>query len=214
MNGDESQTGCPIPEKPDDLIALYRAGIERRVKEQLIHHLEVHPNTDRRRIVELQIRHEREKLERLLEKYDDLTGSDAALAAALRVLMLDWLPELELKLKRDFMWMSDLEEQDRLNEELAGSKSPLAEPKNQAPDFVRRLLILAAIIVALGLIYGGAYMVRYEVILIPQQDYQSIVQYLVKDRWTGNIEVVWQDSKGQVLQTKRHFFDSSQEQNQ
>lgn len=205
-----------MSEKPDDLIALYQAGIERRVKEQLIRHLEVHPNADHRRIVELQILHEREKLERLIEKYADLTGPDAALAAALRVLMLDWLPELERKLRRDSMWMKDLEEPDRLNEETTGSKSPLTEPKNQAPDFVRRLFIVVAIVVAVGLIYGGAYMVRYEVIVIPKADASSItiVQYLVKDRWTGDIEAVWQLPNGQVRQTKRHFFDSSQEQNQ
>jgi hypothetical protein len=54
----------------DNFMASYRAGIESRVREQLVRHLNVDPTIDRRRVVEIQIGQEREKLERLIEEED------------------------------------------------------------------------------------------------------------------------------------------------
>jgi len=89
-----------------------------------------------------------------------------------------------------------------------------AEQRRHSKAKTTSTLFVAAIIIALMIMMTVvANMFRYEVILVPKQEYQNIVQYLVKDRWTGEIEAVWQGSNGQFRQTKRHFFDSSREQN-
>jgi len=105
------------------------------------------------------------------------------------------------------------EEQNRLEAEAARPKSPLREPNNQNSDFVRRLFAAAVIVAGVALVYCAAYMLRYEVIIIPKaSSYElTIVQYLVKDRWTGEIEAIWQAPNGKVIQSKYHPFDGGRD---
>jgi hypothetical protein len=77
---------------PDHLAEL-RAGIEARVREQIERHLRVDPRANIARIVELQMRQEEERLERLIDEADD-SQSEALLA------LLAWLPQCEQQLKR------------------------------------------------------------------------------------------------------------------
>ena len=79
----------------DKFLASLRAHIESRVREQLVRHQRVVPTSDRKQIVELQMKQEREKLVRLIEQHEeDPTMSDAYQT------ILDWLPELERDIKR------------------------------------------------------------------------------------------------------------------
>lgn len=52
-------------------IAFFRSDIERRVRDQVRRHLNIDPNIDPRRVVEIQIQQEQEKLERLLAEMED-----------------------------------------------------------------------------------------------------------------------------------------------
>ena len=79
----------------DKFLASLRARIENRVREQLARHLRVDPTSNRKQVVELQMKQEREKLERLIEQHEENpTKCDAYQT------ILDWLPELERDIKR------------------------------------------------------------------------------------------------------------------
>ena len=82
----------------DDFLAQLKVAIEKRVREQLARHLRVDPNADFRKIVDIQIRHERERLEMKALEHED-AGQDR-LAELIRMLIADWLPELTQQLKR------------------------------------------------------------------------------------------------------------------
>ena len=81
--------------RPQELLAEARARIEGRVREQIDRHLRVSPTSPIERIVEIQMKDEREKLERLIDAADE----DPAQAEVLMSL-LGWLPQLEQQLKR------------------------------------------------------------------------------------------------------------------
>lgn len=68
--------------------------------------------------------------------------------------------------------------------------------------------ILIATAVLIVLLVTVAWVFRYEVIPlgIPQR---GEFQYLVKDRWTNEIEIVWQRADGKIYRTSRHPFDAS-----
>jgi hypothetical protein len=82
----------------DDVLAQVRTAIEKRVREQLARHLRVDPNADVRKIVDIQIRQERERLEMQALEHED-AGQDR-LAELVHMLIADWLPELARQLKR------------------------------------------------------------------------------------------------------------------
>ena len=73
-----------------DFLIEYRAVIERRVREQVERHQGVNPNTDPRRVVEIQMKQERERLERLIAA-DETTPDQVDVFRQL----LEWLPQLE-----------------------------------------------------------------------------------------------------------------------
>ena len=74
-------------------LAELRAEVEARVREQIERHLRVDPRANIARIVEMQMRQEQERLERLIDEADE------AQAEALLALMA-WLPQFEQQLKR------------------------------------------------------------------------------------------------------------------
>lgn len=82
----------------DDVIAEIQATIERRVREQLARHFRVDPNIEPRKVVDIQIEQERERLDRMAEKFEN-DGKDN-LAEFVRVLADEWLPEFSQELKR------------------------------------------------------------------------------------------------------------------
>lgn len=87
-----------MPDDIDDLLASLRAGIEKRVREQLARHLKVNPNAEYGQIVQIQVGQEKEKLERMAEKLEN-EDHDAA-AELVRALGDEWLPELSRQLQR------------------------------------------------------------------------------------------------------------------
>ena len=50
-----------------------------------------------------------------------------------------------------------------------------------------------------------AFWVRYEVIPVPTTD-AGYIRYIVKDRWSGDIEVVWHTANGTVRRNSRSAF--------
>ena len=66
--------------------------VEARVREQIERHLRINPGGSVRRIVEMQMEQERERLERLIDESDE----DAEVLMAL----MAWLPQLEQQLMR------------------------------------------------------------------------------------------------------------------
>jgi hypothetical protein len=65
------------------------------VREQIERHQRVDPNCNIRRVVEMQMQQEREKLEQLIEKSEEESPAQAEALFAL----LAWLPQLENELK-------------------------------------------------------------------------------------------------------------------
>ncbi|HEX6415059.1 MAG TPA: hypothetical protein VFZ94_18590 [Burkholderiales bacterium] len=74
-------------------LAELRAEVEARVREQIERHLRVDPRANIARIVEMQMRQEQERLERLIDEADE-AQSEALLA------LMAWLPQFEQQLKR------------------------------------------------------------------------------------------------------------------
>ena len=87
-----------MPDEGDELLLDLRAGVEKRIREQLARHTRVSPNIDYNAVVDIQMDQETERLERIYEKFDD--EGQAAPADFVRVLIDDWLPELASRLKR------------------------------------------------------------------------------------------------------------------
>lgn len=65
----------------DNTLALIRTEIEKRVREQMLRHSKIDPAGDPRKIVDIQMKQEREKLECLIEQYEDNTAVTDALEA-------------------------------------------------------------------------------------------------------------------------------------
>ena len=74
-------------------LAELRAEVEARVREQIERHLRVDPRANIARSVEMQMRQEQERLERLIDEADE-AQSEALLA------LMAWLPQFEQQLKR------------------------------------------------------------------------------------------------------------------
>jgi hypothetical protein len=68
----------------------------------------------------------------------------------------------------------------------------------------RRGLMLA--IAAAVLLLWVAHMFRFEVIPIVS-NLNGVTQYIVKDRWTGEIESVWQTPDGKVRRSSRQALE-------
>ena len=82
-----------------------------------------------------------------------------------------------------------------------------AEAEKMQPLRPRSAILIAAAVLIV-LLVAAAWAFRYEVIPlgIPQR---GEFQYLVKDRWTNEIEIVWQRADGKIHRTSRHPFDAS-----
>ena len=78
-----------------ETLATMRGSIEARVREQVERHLRISPTSSVERIVEMQMKDERERLERLIDAADE----DPTQAEIL-VSLLGWLPELEHQLRK------------------------------------------------------------------------------------------------------------------
>ena len=76
----------------NELLAQHRKAIEARVREQIERHVRINPSGSVRRIVEMQMEQERERLERLIDESDEDAEGLMALMA--------WLPQLERELTR------------------------------------------------------------------------------------------------------------------
>jgi hypothetical protein len=76
-----------------DYLAELRAGIEARVREQIERHLRVDARANIARIIDMQMRQEEERLERLI---DEAEGEKAEALLA----VMAWLPQFERQLKR------------------------------------------------------------------------------------------------------------------
>lgn len=78
----------------NNFLIQYQTMVERHVLEQIARHQNVDAIADPRRAVEIQIKQEEEKLERLIEK-DETTPAQAEIFRTL----IEWLPQLERKIK-------------------------------------------------------------------------------------------------------------------
>lgn len=72
--------------------------------------------------------------------------------------------------------------------------------------WLRIFLRGAVTVLAIGFIIWALSWLRFEVIPVPSSQ-PGFVQYIVKDRWTGEIEVVWQHSDGRVWRSHRQAFE-------
>jgi hypothetical protein len=82
----------------DDWLADLKEVLKQGVLEQMERHRRVDPEADERKVIDIQMRHVREKLE-LHAKKLEREGKDAA-AETVRDLAEDWLPYLARELKR------------------------------------------------------------------------------------------------------------------
>jgi hypothetical protein len=82
-----------MPSDGEDIIQTFRSQIEGRVREQLRRHHNVDPNIDPKRIIDIQIAQEKERLEKMYDRLDtkshDLIDS-----------LIEWLPDLANELSR------------------------------------------------------------------------------------------------------------------
>ena len=83
----------------DNARAEWKAEIKGRIREQLNRHFRINPNADRKQVIEIQMRQERERLEQKAAKFED-QGKDN-LAEFCRFLADEWLPKLSKELCGD-----------------------------------------------------------------------------------------------------------------
>lgn len=101
---------------------------------------------------------------------------------------------------------SDNTGQSRLADAIDSAEERLRSAINRKRQILWRWFMIMSIF---GLVAWISSMFRYEVIVVPQREQYYTVQYLVKDRWTGEIEAVWQDARGKVIQSRHHVFDNN-----
>lgn len=84
------------------------------------------------------------------------------------------------------------------------------DPEGSYQEFKRRsgrplirFRVALAAVAGAFLLLWVAYMFRYEI--IPVSATVGTVQYIVKDRWTGEIEVVWQNPDGNRKSSRQPF---------
>jgi hypothetical protein len=75
-----------MTERPDQFLATVRGTIEARIREQIERHQRIDPNCNVRRVVDMQMQQERERLERLIEETED----DSPIQAEALVALLAW----------------------------------------------------------------------------------------------------------------------------
>ena len=75
-------------------------GVRERVREQLRRHSRINPNVDPRQVIDVQIKQEREKLERELEHYEE-DGEDLFKIEVCE-LLINRLPQLAKDIKSDY----------------------------------------------------------------------------------------------------------------
>jgi len=78
----------------DPLLVQLRSGIENRINKQIERHRRVKSDPDTRTLIDLQISQEKEKLEIILENEENPN-----IAAVIKCLINDWLPQLAKQLK-------------------------------------------------------------------------------------------------------------------
>lgn len=83
---------------PDDFQYQLKTTIESRVRDQLARHWRIDPNLNPKKIIDIQIRQEKERLEKMAEKFAD--DGQERLADLCEFLAEEWLPELRAKLLR------------------------------------------------------------------------------------------------------------------
>ena len=82
-----------MPSDDANVLAVYRKAIEGRLAEQMARHANVSSGTDPKRVVDIQIGQERERLERAVREAESKIQIDVYRA------LLEWLSELAQKLK-------------------------------------------------------------------------------------------------------------------
>jgi hypothetical protein len=82
-----------MPDDDANVLAVYRKAIEGRLAEQMARHTRVSSGTDPKRVVDIQIAQERERLEKAMREAESQIQIDVYRA------LLEWLSELAQKLK-------------------------------------------------------------------------------------------------------------------
>ena len=82
-----------MPDDDANVLAVYRKAIEGRLAEQIARHSGVSSSVDPKRVVDIQIGQERERLENAMREADSQIQIDVYRA------LLEWLSELAQKLK-------------------------------------------------------------------------------------------------------------------
>lgn|SRR6266704_4811023 len=80
--------------------------------------------------------------------------------------------------------------------------SPTKELKRTSFRFRNLFAAMATILLLLWIVY----MFRYDVMPVGRGE-TGVVQYIVRDRWTSEIEVVWQAPNGEVRRKSRYPFE-------
>ena len=74
-------------------------GLEGRIRDQIKRSQSVDSNTDPRKVIELQIKFEKDRLQQRLTKLEEAEDADEVGEMSLRYLINEFLPQLERKLK-------------------------------------------------------------------------------------------------------------------
>ena len=82
----------------DELIESFRSLLRENLRKQVVRHARIDPNVDPRRIVDIQIEQETEKLQRLADEKD---GEGEYKQRDLFEGLIEWLPELVPELVRE-----------------------------------------------------------------------------------------------------------------
>jgi hypothetical protein len=82
-----------MPDDDANVLAVYRKAIEGRLSEQVARHSRASSNIDPKRVVDIQIGQERERLEKAMREAESQIQIDVYRA------LLEWLSELAPKLK-------------------------------------------------------------------------------------------------------------------
>lgn len=82
-----------MPNSDANVLAVYRQTIEDRLTEQMTRHARVNSGTDPKRVVDIQIGQERERLEKAMQEAESQIQIDVYRA------LLEWLSELAQQLR-------------------------------------------------------------------------------------------------------------------
>jgi hypothetical protein len=82
----------------DEILGKLRRDIEQRVREQLARHLAIAPHADLARIVDIQIEQEKERLNKMADKFEEQDNLN--LVEFTELLIDGWLPQLAKQIKQ------------------------------------------------------------------------------------------------------------------